>query len=943
MSGNNLAVSITADVVDLQVKFALARAEANKLSAEMNKLAKAAAMGEIDAAGSARLQKLSVDLVDVRSEAANAAAAIRKAGLSTGEMAGQLSAGHGSISTATREFRALFDELSSGRTRQTPGTLAIIAQRVLGLGPAALGAVAGVGALAGGLAFLTYRAAEAAKGIGEVEIAAKFAGNTDLSKQAIKGMIDELARAPNISASAAKSIVQSFASMHDSTEPRMRSLEAMVSSYATLTGQAADKAGEELAKIFGSDEAATKLAKSLGGLTQQQIDAAKAADLSGNTNVLYAAKSAILQSVLSRATGALAEQNAGMTASFSNSMALVGAIQAGIPLQQVRIGLLDEQKKAQDQLTASAKKYGDEVRNTPQTQNQVLTTGVASAEKENPVAQQITEAKSKISEMTAALTVAQQQGDRVNVDLLTASLVKARENLTALRFGPVVDRMRDAMAQLAATWDGTQSGMLARQRAIAAASLGQTQAGSKEYLEVQREMAQLEVKLRQTAGQEIIANARMQISEINAATSTGALDRLSKDRDVWVQTLSSDRLTAAQRVEVARDLNQSIAALNKERESLASAITRADANTDIAIARMKIEAEKSALDMAVQANQMAAAHKLQILKDLTNQEYLLDLQRLQNELDTLKDQPVEYDRVYNQIRELKAKLNLDLAALDKQAAAEAARQAKDQANGWKSALGEIENAESQMVSNLLSGRKSMGQTLLSLSGELVTKEIANDLRAMTARLLITKTGQTEEDALKLGGFLYHLMNSQKEVAATVAAEAAKAKAADAGAAEKATADSAATAATQAEVSVSGPAQVMSDAAVAAAGAFAATAAIPFIGPELAPAAAADAFMAVSAFAPLASFDVGAWNLPRDMVAQVHKGETIMPANFAAGFRDAVSGGGSDSGKGGGDTNHYHLGVNALDGRSVERLLSSQSHTIAKALQKQVSRNWRPKV
>ena len=50
-----------------------------------------------------------------------------------------------SYAVATREFRALFDELSSGRTRMTPGTLAIIASRVFGLGPAAL---VGIGAVA---------------------------------------------------------------------------------------------------------------------------------------------------------------------------------------------------------------------------------------------------------------------------------------------------------------------------------------------------------------------------------------------------------------------------------------------------------------------------------------------------------------------------------------------------------------------------------------------------------------------------------------------------------------------------------------------------------------------------------------------------------------------------------------------------------------------------
>jgi hypothetical protein len=492
---------------------------------------------------------------------------------------------------------------------------------------------------------------------------------------------------------------------------------------------------------------------------------------------------------------------------------------------------------------------------------------------------------------------------------------------------------------MAATWDGTQSGLLTKQRAVAEAALSQTRAGSKEYLAIQTEVAQLEVKGRQTAGQEIIANAREQISDINAATGMGAQARLTAESDVWLQLLAGDRLTTAQRVEVQRSFNQSIAALNKERVAQATAITRADANTDIAIARLKIDAEKTSLELAVQQNEISAGRKLQILKDMTNQEYALDLQRLQNEQDSLKDQPVEYDRVYNQIRELKAKLNLDLAALDKQAAADAKRQAAGQALDWKSAVGEIENVEGQLVSNLLSGRKSLAQSLLSLSADLVTKEIANDLKAYTTKVLL----QNSEKALSQGGFLYHLMNSQKEVMTDQAAEATKTAAATAGETARKAAATAGAAATQAEIAATGPAEVLAYAAQAAAGAFAATAVIPFIGPELAPAAAAEAYSTVAAFAPMASFDVGAWNLPHDMTARVHKGETIMPANFAAGFRDAVSGGsrGGDDGSGGDTTNHFH--ISTVDRRGVDRLISNNGPAIAKSLSRQVNRNWRPKV
>lgn len=107
--GNALAVKISADVVELQTKFAVARAETNALTAEMNKLARAAAAGNLDAGGTARMQQLAGDMLQARQRTSEFASALQQAGvsakgftdtLSTGGVGGALDAIGSKLSTA---------------------------------------------------------------------------------------------------------------------------------------------------------------------------------------------------------------------------------------------------------------------------------------------------------------------------------------------------------------------------------------------------------------------------------------------------------------------------------------------------------------------------------------------------------------------------------------------------------------------------------------------------------------------------------------------------------------------------------------------------------------------------------------------------------------------------------------------------------------------------
>lgn len=91
-----------------------------------------------------------------------------------------------------------------------------------------------------------------------------------------------------------------------------------------------------------------------------------------------------------------------------------------------------------------------------------------------------------------------------------------------------------------------------------------------------------------------------------------------------------------------------------------------------------------------------------------------------------------------------------------------------------------------------------------------------------------------------------------------------------------------------------------------------------LSPALGPLAIPAGLAAGATVAGMASFDVGAWNLSRDQVAQVHEGEMIVPAKngMADQVRSMLSGGGS----GGGDT-HYNFMGPVMDKAGLTKVLA----------------------
>jgi hypothetical protein len=141
------------------------------------------------------------------------------------------------------------------------------------------------------------------------------------------------------------------------------------------------------------------------------------------------------------------------------------------------------------------------------------------------------------------------------------------------------------------------------------------------------------------------------------------------------------------------------------------------------------------------------------------------------------------------------------------------------------------------------------------------------------------------------------------------------------------------------------ADIASQAAVAAAGAFAATAAIPVVGPELAPAAGMQAYASVMAYESMASAAGGYLQVPQDMIANIHKDEMVLPSWAAQGVRNMIgapgssgaSGGAGPQSSGGGASMNFTYAptVQALDGASVKGVLMQHADTIFTAVSQQL--------
>ncbi len=358
---------------------------------------------------------------------------------------------------------------------------------------------------------------------------------------------------------------------------------------------------------------------------------------------------------------------------------------------------------------------------------------------------------------------------------------------------------------------------------------------------------------------------------VPAESASGASAEIAQDARI----LDALQRQAERRVQIAEQVNS----INEN-----AARSHAQALLQIHLDQLRTEEAQGKI---THAQELAGEQKLYA------EEYAQQMAAYQRELAIDDQKPAEKARIYAEIEALHDK------HLQRMAAAQLAA-ANKQAQDFKQALTPMEQAFSTSINGIIMGTQTMQMAVGNILDSIMLKYIDLAIRK-------TITWATSEQAM---------------TAATVM-----------GSAERWIATEAAEAKTIALKILNATKSIIIDAAEGGAAAFKAIVGIPYVGPVLAPAAAAAAVVAIKDFA---KFDQGAWNIPHDMPAMVHAGETILPRPFAEDFR---RNGGNLGGGAGGDT--YNLHVHAVDGDSVRRLFMDHGEHIAAAMSNQIRTGWRP--
>lgn len=413
--------------------------------------------------------------------------------------------------------------------------------------------------------------------------------------------------------------------------------------------------------------------------------------------------------------------------------------------------------------------------------------------------------------------------------------------------------------------------------------LGQTKEGSKDWLAVQARIYEAARTLAQRDYQDHLA---------------GLNDRIEADRNVWSQEKADwdEKLSYiggkfGEESAEYKNAHREFERAQRQHDDREMQAAQQHATRMIEIFRQGVDAQTKlrdddakAAELGVRANsgaspfgdigadlQISQIHATLMQQKMADNEafYARQTAELDGQIAAAQERYGEDKARYQSLLDEKAKADEQYAAKKRELESQSRMQSIQDILAVRSAYhGYVDGIVSSSVSafdGILSEQKTWAQAGISIYGSVVHM-FEQQIAQMASRWIVEHVFMTAAQRAQLAA----------QTAQHMGAEAAKTAATAAGTASRVATTAAGATTTAAITTKSNLKEITSHAATAAAGAYKAMASIPVVGPVLGALAAAATFTAVEAYGALASFDKGTNVLPNDMIAQVHAGERIVP-------------------------------------------------------------------
>jgi hypothetical protein len=373
---------------------------------------------------------------------------------------------------------------------------------------------------------------------------------------------------------------------------------------------------------------------------------------------------------------------------------------------------------------------------------------------------------------------------------------------------------------------------------------------------------------------------KQQLSDMLLEEKNWGVDEAQFSEAFWEKKLTLVKKGSKEEIEIRREINRQKKTLFKEEQTeeiagikQTEALQEDAAKTEIALAKDGLNEQLEVINQKEKMGQISATKAvaernainrqlLQLDMKEADEEYQIKLRALQEQLQLEHLKPAERAAINRQIELLEAQHNNRM--LQMQSAYNAkVKQQNDQlvdayVAKWKAAIQPITSALGNAFNQLITRQTTFKQAAIQAADSIVQSYAQKGIQ-MLENWIANKLGmQAADKAMAAQDVATQQVTNTTKLVSNQTTNAG---------------------------------QIMSDAAVASAAAFASTAAIPIVGPAMAPGAAAAAYGAVMGMAPMAFAEQG-FDVPwgQNPLTQLHQEEMVLPAHLANPLRDALAGG-----------------------------------------------------